>query len=109
MAEPFETMVRVYKETKDYQKDQSKLAKDGWTTATMVERKPRAGIGRIATLGVMSVVRPPKPELVVTYQRLKPSKGKPKAMAQGGHCPKCGVSVSGTATFCSNCGQKLRA
>src|SRR4051794_18555624 len=69
MNTSFETMVRTYKDTDDYQKDQKKLAKDGWSTQAMVERKPRAGVGRIVTLGMASVIRPPKPELVVTYQR----------------------------------------
>jgi hypothetical protein len=119
MSEPVETvetMVRVYKDTGDYDKDQRKLAKDGWLTLTMVERTPRAGIGRMATLGLMAVVRPPKPELVVTYQRTKPSKGKkpqaapPMPTMQGGpnFCPNCGHAVKPDAKFCPNCRQQLR-
>jgi hypothetical protein len=35
----------------------------------MTERQPRPGLLRIVTLGLFSLVFPPKPELVVTYKR----------------------------------------
>jgi hypothetical protein len=113
MAGTFETMVRTYKDTGDYQKDQKKLAKDGWMTTAMVERKPRAGVGRIITLGLVAAVRPPKPELVVTYQRAiadkaaKPQRSKGASSASLS-CPKCGQGIPDNARFCNNCGQKLQ-
>ncbi len=71
-----ETMVRTYKGTKDYEKDVKKLGKDGWAVVNTVERKPRAGIGRILTLGIFTLFRPPKHELVVTYSRVVMAKVK---------------------------------
>lgn len=69
MAQPFETMVRVYKSNSDYQHDAKRLAKDGWSVQTTTERKPRAGCARIILLWWLTLLRPPKPELVVTYSR----------------------------------------
>lgn len=66
-----ETMVRVYRGNAAYQKDATKLAKDGWNPTGMVERKPRAGCLRILTLGLFTLIFPPKPELVVTYRRTR--------------------------------------
>jgi hypothetical protein len=62
-------MVRVYSSNSAYQKDAAKLAKQGWTPITVTERRPRAGCARIILLWWLTLLRPPKPELVVTYQR----------------------------------------
>ena len=64
-----ETMVRVYKGNGDYQRDAKRLAKSGWSPLNVVERRPRAGCMRIALLWWLTLLRPPRPELVVTYQR----------------------------------------
>lgn len=64
-----QTMVRVYGGNGDYQKDAKRLAKDGWNPVNVVERRPRAGCARILLLWWLTLLRPPKPELVVTYQR----------------------------------------
>lgn len=64
-----ETMVRTYKNTDAYQRDAVKQAKQGWHVVNTVERRPRAGCFRIVTLGFFTLIRPPKPELVVTYLR----------------------------------------
>lgn len=64
-----ETMVRVYKGSDDYQKEARKLARDGWEVVNTVERRPRAGCLRILLLWWLTLLRPPKPELVVTYRR----------------------------------------
>lgn len=69
---PIETMVRVYKSPTAYARDAKTLAKKGWSVATVTHRQPRAGIGRIVTLGLLTLLRPPRPELVVTYQRTRP-------------------------------------
>ncbi len=67
--QPVQTEVRVYKSNDEFRRDAEKAAKKGWTVQTVTERKPRAGCGRILTLGLLTLVRPPKPELVVTYVR----------------------------------------
>lgn len=68
-----ETMVRTYKKAKDYQKDAQKLGKQGWRVVGTVEHRPRSGLGRITTgvltLGIGALMFPPKPEIVVTYER----------------------------------------
>lgn len=69
MTAASETMVRVYKNTRDYQSDAKKLANKGWSPTNTVERRPRAGCLRLALLWWLILLRPPKPELVVTYQR----------------------------------------
>lgn len=66
-----ETMVRVYKDASAYQHDAKRLAKDGWRVANTVERRPRAGCARIVLLWWLTLLRPPKPELVVTYERTR--------------------------------------
>ncbi len=66
---PVETMVKVYGDSGTYAKDAKKLGKQGWSVSNTTHRQPRAGIGRIVTLGMLTAIRPPKPELVVTYQR----------------------------------------
>lgn len=64
-----ETMVRTYKNTDQYQRDAAKLAQQGWRVVNTVERRPRAGCARIILLWWLTLLRPPRPELVVTYAR----------------------------------------
>jgi hypothetical protein len=66
-----ETMVRVYKGNDAYQKDARKLADQGWRVVNVVERRPRAGCLRILLLWWLTLLRPPRPELVVTYARAR--------------------------------------
>ena len=105
-----ETNVKVYKDTDDYQKDAPKMMKNGWQIASSVERRPRAGIGRIATLGLFTLVRPPKPELVVTYTRWTgmAKTGNPDFAnaSQAIFCPKCSAEVPPASQFCPSCGLK---
>lgn len=114
MSKPtFETMVRVYKDTHSYQDDASKLAKKGWQPTTVTERKPRAGCLRLALLWWLVLIIPPKPELVVTYQRSTEEGAIERAAIAAlaklpGHCPNCGADVSPTAYFCPNCKANLR-
>jgi hypothetical protein len=104
-AEKRETMVRVYKKPKDYERDAAKMAKDSWSAESVTERRPRSGIGRIATLGFGSLVFPPKPELVVTYARTTLNKGYVRCFA-------CGVinrDKKDKGAFCTKCGAQLAA
>lgn len=64
-----ETMVRTYKDSDSYRRDAASLAKKGWKVTNTVERRPRAGCARIVLLWWLTLLRPPKPELVVTYER----------------------------------------
>jgi hypothetical protein len=70
MVPPFETMVRVYTSAGGYRRDAAKLAKQGWSPIHVTERRPRAGCLRILLLWWLVLLRPPKPQLVVTYQRI---------------------------------------
>lgn len=98
-----ETVVRVYKKPKEYEKDASKMAKDNWSVESVTERRPRSGIGRIATLMLLALVFPPKPELVVTYARVTLKKGYVR-------CFSCGtINRDKKGAFCTNCGVPLKA
>jgi len=73
-------MVKVYRDSGSYAKDAKKLSKQGWAVVNTTHRQPRAGIGRIVTLGLLTLLRPPKPELVVTYQRTRAANATPQAV-----------------------------
>lgn len=62
-------MVRTYKSNDAYRKDANKLAKQGWRVVNVAERRPRAGCLRLLFLWWFVLIFPPKPELVVTYER----------------------------------------
>jgi hypothetical protein len=66
-----ETMVRVYTGNKAYQRDAEKWARQGWRVATVTERRPRRGCIVSILFLVPSLIFPPKPELVVTYERIR--------------------------------------
>lgn len=103
-----ETMVRVYKKPDEYQRDAQRLAAQGWIVANTMERRPRAGCARILTLGLFTLVFPPKPELVITYSRVVGSgTGVASALEpQFIACPQCGGPVPVSAQFCPSCGLK---
>ncbi len=108
MSSPVETLeshVVVYKNPKAYEKDAPKLAKKGWKVESVTERKPRAGIGRLLSLGFVTMIFPPKPELVVTYSKSTLKKGYVRCFSCGtinrderGNktqtCTKCGVQLA---------------
>jgi hypothetical protein len=71
MPERMVTMVRSYKKEKDYRKDAQKLSKQGWHVMSTVEQRPRSGLGRLFMLGLLAAVFPPKPKIVVTYERTR--------------------------------------
>lgn len=60
--------VKRYKNEKEYQKDAAKLAAKGYEIQSVVSEQPRAGCGRILTIGLFAAIFKPKPELVVTYR-----------------------------------------
>jgi len=65
-----ETMVRTYKDPKDYEKDVKKLSKDGWTILNTVDHQPRAGLVRTFS-GLGLIGSRPKAEMVVTFTRTR--------------------------------------
>jgi hypothetical protein len=65
-----ETIVRTYKDPKDYAKDANKLAKQGWHVLNSVDHQPRAGFVRtMSGLGLLG--SRPKAEIVVTFTRTR--------------------------------------
>jgi len=66
---PAETTVKTYHSAKEFQKDQPKMAAQGWQVTNTTSSQPRAGVGRIVALGLLAAVFKPKPEIIVTYSR----------------------------------------
>ena len=60
-------VVKRYKTEKLYQKDARRMLKRGYCVQSVISEQPRAGCGRILTLGFFALLFKPKPELVVTY------------------------------------------
>ena len=109
----FETQVGIYSNPNNYARDAKRLAQSGWVPISVTERRPRAGCLRIVTLGLWTLVFPPKPELVVTYQRgllqqppsvtfIAPSYPLPPTGAA--YCPSCGALRAHGDAFCAQCG-----
>ena len=114
-----ETMVRVYKDPKDYANDVKKLTKQGWTVLNTVEHQPQSGFTRTFTgLGLLG--SKPKAEMVVTFQRVRPGgrvqpvnsvavSQAPRQAQQAGGCPNCGCAIAPTAFFCPNCRAQVKS
>ena len=65
-----ETMVRTYKDPKDYEKDVKKLSKQGWQILNTLDHQPRAGFARtMSGLGLLG--SRPKAEMVITFTRTR--------------------------------------
>ena len=64
---PKSIIVKRYKDERAYQRDAQRWARRGYKVANVTSEKPRAGCGRILTLGLLTLIFPPKPEFVVTY------------------------------------------
>ena len=65
-----ETITRTYTSAKAFQQDSAKLAAEGWTVLTTTEHRPRQGCMRIILMAfIFAFMFPPKPQIVVTYQR----------------------------------------
>jgi len=59
--------VKEYKGVEEFNKDATKMFKDGWEVQAQTERTQRSGCLRILMLGFLF---PPKPTIVVTYRRV---------------------------------------
>ena len=60
--------VKIYKNSKAYEKDVARMAKNGWRVIDVASEKQRAGCGRLLSLGIFALVFPPKSKVIVTYQ-----------------------------------------
>lgn len=65
-----ETTTKTYKTPKEFQHDQKRMAKQGWSVTNTMEHQPqRSMAGKLfVPFGVFTL---PKPSIVVTYQRTK--------------------------------------
>lgn len=64
----FETMIREYGSRDEFNDDARKLAKQGWRVTSQSERTQRSGCMRLLLIGL---IFPPKPHVVVSYEREK--------------------------------------
>lgn len=62
-------VVRRYQSERDYERDAPRWVKRGYRVAHVVSETPRAGCMRIVTLGIFTLLFPPKAVFIVTYQR----------------------------------------
>lgn len=61
-------LIRQYKSENAFRHDAERLANRGYIVATVTNQQPRAGCLRILTLGLFTLIFPPKPVLIVTYR-----------------------------------------
>ena len=61
--------VKRYKSSKEFQKDAKKMGRKGWSVVAQTQEERRPGCGRWLSIGIFAAVFPPKPILVVTYQK----------------------------------------
>lgn len=60
-------VVKRYKNDREYQRDAQRMTKRGYKVINVTSERPRAGCARLITLGIFTLIFPPKPEMVVTY------------------------------------------
>ena len=63
------TVVKTYATDDQYRFDARRMALDGWTVVNVVQEKRPPGCERIGCCGLFALLIPPRPVLVVTYQR----------------------------------------
>lgn len=61
-------VVKRYKDEREYQRDAGRMLKRGYRVAHVVSETQRSGCMRIVTLGIFTMLFPPKAQFVVTYQ-----------------------------------------
>lgn len=69
-SQPVQTasQVKTYKSSKDFQRDQKRLAKQGWAVQSTTSHQPRRSVGGLL-FKPFAMLRPPKPQIIVTYQK----------------------------------------
>lgn len=77
-----ETTVKTYTSSGEMEKDQKKMAKQGWTVQQTGSNQPRSGIARNVLLGPIGAIAfKPRSQIIVTYQR--PAAAPQEAMPAG--------------------------
>lgn len=95
-----ETVVKTYRNAKEYQRGLNEMQASGWTLVGMVEKtKPR---------GCLSIF-PVGSDLIATYQRDAASVPVAELTVRAGQCPSCGESITATAFYCPTCSAQLRS
>lgn len=61
-------VVKRYKSQAAYQRDARCMLARGYTVLNVTSEQPRAGCLRLITLGIFTLLWPPKPVLVVSYR-----------------------------------------
>lgn len=64
-----DALVREYNSRADFERELPYLTQQGYSVGTVTEIKQSAGILRILTLGLISLIAPPKAHLLVTYRK----------------------------------------
>ncbi len=64
---PKAIIVKRYKDEREYERDAQKMARQKYKVINVISEKPRAGIMRFLTLGIFTLIFPPKSVFVVTY------------------------------------------
>ncbi len=89
MPDERETTVKHYTSAQDFERDQKRMAAQGWSVVSTTSIQPRQGIGRMVTLGpIGAAIFKPKSQLVITYSRAKsdaplPDPGIPAGLSFG--------------------------
>ena len=63
------TVVKRYKNSKEFQADAKRMNKAGWRVILQTQEKRPAGCGRYGCLGLFAFLFPPRPVIVVTYEK----------------------------------------
>ncbi len=66
---PVGSRVKTYGSTKEFQRDQNRMAKQGWVVQNTTSHQPRRSIGGLLFVP-FAMFRPPKPQIIVTYQKM---------------------------------------
>lgn len=64
---PKQIIVKRYRDEREYQRDAQKMARKQYKIISVISEKPRAGIMRFLTLGIFTLIFPPKSVYIVTY------------------------------------------
>lgn len=67
---PVSSQVKTYSSMKKFQRDQNRMAKRGWTVQTTTSHQPRRSVGGLLLIP-FALLRPPKPHIIVTYQKMR--------------------------------------
>jgi hypothetical protein len=70
-----ESVVRRYRNRSEYEQDLERQADAGWIVASVAEQYPRLGCTSVLLAPFRWRTMPPRPQIVVTYERPRPQSG----------------------------------